>query len=76
LRKERFVFNEITADDRGLFGWKIERKHQNGTKIEDIIYTEELIGMLFKYGKQLSEIQAGATIKDCVITIPSYYTPS
>jgi len=25
LKKERFVFNDIVADDRGLIGWKITR---------------------------------------------------
>jgi hypoxia up-regulated 1 len=40
------------------------------------MFTEELVAQLFKYGRQMSEKQAGATIKDCVITIPSYYTPS
>jgi molecular chaperone DnaK (HSP70) len=30
--------------------------------------------MILKYGRQLSEIQAqGATVKDAVITIPSYF---
>lgn len=36
--------NELTADERGLVAWKIERKHLNGTKTEEIMYTEELIG--------------------------------
>ena len=30
--------------------------------------------MILRYGKKLSETQAGATIKDCVITIPSFFT--
>lgn len=34
------------------------------------------MAQLLKYGRKLSEIQAGGTIKDCVITIPSWYTPS
>lgn len=32
--------------------------------------------MLFKYGRSLAERQSGGSIKDCVITIPSYYTPA
>lgn len=66
--------NEFAADERGFVGWKIQKKDQNGTKTEEILYTEELIGVLLKYGRYLSEIQAGGTIKDCVITVPSYFT--
>ena len=51
LKKERFVMNEIIADDRGLIGWKIERKLSNGTKTEETWFTEELIGQLLKYGR-------------------------
>lgn len=63
-------------DGRGLIGWKIEKKSKDGSKSEEIIYTEELLAMLLKYGKMLSERQAGGVVKDCVLTIPSYYTPS
>ena len=68
---------EIGADDRGLVGWKLQRRGEgeNDEPVEEIIYTEELIGQLFKYGKQMSEKQAGgSSIKDCVITVPSYFT--
>lgn len=75
MREQRFYVNPIEADDRGLIGWKITRKHENGTKEDNIYYTEELTAQLLKYGRQLSEKQAGGTIKDCVITIPSYFTP-
>ena len=49
--------NEVKADDRGFVGWVIHRKlHNNGSDpVEEIAYTEELIGQLFKYGKQMSE---------------------
>jgi len=43
MRKERFIVNEITEDERGLIGWKVFRKHDNGTKEELIFYTEELV---------------------------------
>lgn len=74
--KERYVMNEIKADDRGFVGWVIQRKlNQTSDPVEEIVYTEELIGQLLKYGKQMSEKQAGGqSIKDCVITIPAYYT--
>jgi molecular chaperone DnaK (HSP70) len=67
--------NEFAEDERGLIGYKIQRKDSNGSVEEDeIIFTEEIISMMLRYGKKLSEIQAGGTVKDCVITIPSYYT--
>jgi molecular chaperone DnaK (HSP70) len=37
-------------------------------------FTEEIITMIFKYGRTLSEKQADGTVRDCVITIPSYFT--
>ena len=74
MKDQRFVVNQITPDDRGLIGWKVTRKHENGTKEENIYYTEELMAQLLKFGKYLSERQAQGTIKDCVITIPSYFT--
>ena len=77
LKKDRFVLNEIESDDRGLIGWKVHKKaKEEDDTTEDILYTEELLAMILKLGKQFSEKQAGGTVKDCVITIPSYYTPS
>ncbi|CDW74071.1 protein heat shock protein [Stylonychia lemnae] len=76
MTKSRFLVNEFAEDDRGLVGWKLTKKFDNGTEEDSIMYTEELIAQLLKYGRQMSEKQAGGTIKDCVITIPSYYTPS
>jgi molecular chaperone DnaK (HSP70) len=76
LKADRFVTNEIEADERGLIGWKVHKKAKDGQGTEDIVYTEELIAQLLKYGRTLSETQAGGTVKDCVITIPSYFTPS
>lgn len=75
MKSQRFLVNEFVEDDRGLIGWKMIRKYENGTKEDQIVYTEELVAQLLKYGRKLSEIQASATIKDCVITIPSYFTP-
>jgi hypothetical protein len=45
--------NEIAEDDRGFVGWKVYRDvHRNGSgPVEEIFYTEELIGQLFRYGK-------------------------
>jgi hypothetical protein len=50
--KERYVMNEIKADERGFVGWVIQRKlNQTSDPVEEIVYTEELIGQLLKYGK-------------------------
>ena len=69
--------NEFAEDDRGLLGWKISRKNvTSGEKIDEILYSEELVAVILKYGKQLSEIQAGTPIRDAVITIPSYFDSS
>ena len=42
--------------------------------IEQIITSEETVAMLFQYVKMLAEIQAGGYVRDCVITIPSWFT--
>lgn len=55
LRKERFVTNEIKDDGRGFVGWAIHRKDKDGVNVEEILFTEELLAMLMKYGKMLSE---------------------
>lgn len=70
MSNQRFLVNNFAADDRGLVGWQITRRHENETEEEIIMYTEELVAQLLKYGRQMSEKQAGGTIKDCVITIP------
>jgi len=71
LKKEKFVTNELVPDSRGYIGWKVTKK---GEEEAEILYTEELIAMLLKYGKQLAETQSGGSVKDCVITIPSYFS--
>ena len=43
MQKERFLVNEFAQDDRGLIGWKLVKKHENGTEEEQIMYTEELV---------------------------------
>lgn len=57
ILKDRYIMNDIEKDDRGFVGWKVQRKiNKNDTEAtEEIIYTEELIGHLFKYGRQMSE---------------------
>ena len=43
---DRYIQTEITPDERGFVAWKIMRKpFNNGSEpIEEIVYTEELIG--------------------------------
>ena len=58
----------MTDDGRGYVGFTVER---NGE--QEFFYTEELVAMLLKFGKQLSERTAQGYVKDCVITVPSYF---
>jgi molecular chaperone DnaK (HSP70) len=73
LRADRFVLNDFVEDERGLVAmqtFSIEKSDE-----QTIYYTEEVVAMILKYGRTLSEIQVGngATVKDAVITIPSYF---
>jgi len=58
LLKESYIMNEIEADERGFVGWKVQRRlYNNGSEpVEEIFYTEELIGQLLKYGRQMAEM--------------------
>lgn len=71
--KLKYIMNEIVEDDRGLIGWKVKKNPKDEEEEPEIFYTEELVAMILKYGKKLSEIAAGGTVKDCVITVPSYF---
>jgi hypoxia up-regulated 1 len=69
--------NEFVEDDRGLVGFGVSRKVQGSDeRVEEIYYTEELIAMILKAGRTFAEKQCGSIIKDSVITIPSYFTPT
>lgn len=46
--------NDIIADERGLLAWKYTKKGKDGNE-EEIIYTEELVAILLKYGRSLAE---------------------
>ena len=37
-------------------------------------YTEDVVAQILKYGRNLAEIQAGGTVKDTVLTVPSYFS--
>jgi hypoxia up-regulated 1 len=40
---------------------------------KNTLFTEEIVAMILAYGKNLSEKQANAKVKDAVITVPNYY---
>lgn len=76
LKQDRFLFNEFVADERGQVAWKITRpaNGKDDPQEEQILYNEEVVAMMFGYVKMLAEIQAETTVRDCVITIPSWFT--
>ena len=41
---------------------------------EQTLFGEETLSMLIEYIKMLAEKQAGTPVRDCVITIPSWFT--
>jgi molecular chaperone DnaK (HSP70) len=38
------------------------------------VKVEEVIGMILRYAKYISERQAAGSVKDCVVTIPSFFS--
>lgn len=76
LKKTKFVMNDFAKDERGLVGYQMfsldKKKREEGEM--DTYFTEEIVAMILKYGKTLSETQAGSSVRDCVITIPSYFS--
>lgn len=73
MKTQNYLTNEIVEDDRGYVAWKVIKKNAKDEDADEILYTEELVAMILRYGKYLSELQAGGSVKDCVITIPSYF---
>jgi len=75
LRKTKFVMNDFVADERGLVGYEVfslEKKDKD-EGIKEHYFVEEIIAMIMKYGRTLAETQAGGSVRDSVITIPSYF---
>jgi len=72
IRGDKFILNDFVKDERGLVAFQtfsLDSKDE-----QTIYYSEEVFAMILKYGRTLSEIQSeGATVKDAVITIPSYF---
>lgn len=63
-----FVFARTALDDRGLPGWIFKQAEE-----DQILYTEEILAMIFSHGRQLAIKQSGGDVKGCVITVPSYF---
>jgi len=75
MKDERFIFNEYVADERGLTAWKITRPSEGDSEaVEEVLSGEEVTAMLFGYVKMLADISAEGPVRDCVITIPSWFT--
>jgi molecular chaperone DnaK (HSP70) len=76
LKSTKFVMNDFVEDERGLIAYQMftldKKKIKEGEETE-IYYTEEILGHILKYGRTLAERQAGSTVVDAVITIPSYF---
>lgn len=75
FKEKRFVYNEIVSDERGFVAWKFTREaYGNEERREQTLFSEETVAMLIEYVKMLAEKQAGGQVRDCVITIPSWFT--
>jgi hypoxia up-regulated 1 len=76
MKAERFVTNNFVADERGYTALKVTRPPagEGEEPVEEILYTEEIVGMLLKYVKMLAEKQAGGSVREAVITVPSWFT--
>jgi hypoxia up-regulated 1 len=73
MKDDRFVTNDIVADERGLNAWKVEGAGDDEGK-ESVLYSEEVVAMLLSYVKMLAEKQAESSVRQVVITIPSWFT--
>ena len=64
--EKTFQSIEISGEENSLRA-KLRVKDQE-------LFPEEPIGMLLEYVKKLAEAQSESSVKDCVITIPSFFT--
>ncbi|XP_052061435.1 hypoxia up-regulated protein 1-like isoform X3 [Mytilus californianus] len=67
LYKERFPYYDLVKDEeRGTVLFKVD---------EETFYSpEELLAMLLEKAKEYAETFTDQSIKDCVITVPAYFT--
>lgn len=70
--RERLVSNDIVADERGLNSWKVPGQGEEADS--QVLSSEEVVAMLLQYIKMLAEKQAEASVRESVITIPSWFT--
>lgn len=73
FKEHRFVTTDIVADERGQNSWKIEGAGESEGK-EEILHSEEVVAMLLQHVKMLAEKQAEATVREIVVTVPSWFT--
>jgi len=67
--------NEIVEDERGLVSWSFERPaYESEDAKKETLFAEEVVAMLLQYVKMLAEKQADGRVRDCVITVPSWFT--
>lgn len=65
----------MVADDRGQIAYKVTRpKYENEDQKDQTLFAEEVIAKMFAYVKMLAEKQAEGPVRDCVITVPSWFT--
>ena len=75
MKEHRFITNEIAADERGVVAWKVTSTGAGGEESgEELLHSEEVVAMLLQYVKMLAEKQAEASVRECVITVPSWFT--
>lgn len=72
-KEDMLVSNNLQSDGRGLLGYKIEIDDED--LANRVIKVEEVLAMIFKHAQQLAKNAAKvASVKDCAITIPSYFS--
>ena len=48
FKEQRFITNNIAADERGYVAWKVSRApYGDEESVQEILYSEEIVGMLF-----------------------------
>jgi len=52
--------------------FSLDKKKREADEMETY-FTEEIVAMILKYGRTLAETQAKGTVRDAVLTIPSYF---
>lgn len=70
---KQFILNDFVKDERGILAF--QSFSLDPKKDEPLEYfTEEMVAMILKYGRDLAEYQAKGDVRDAVITVPSYYS--